>query len=220
RERGRLRRNAPRLVGDCECVVPAYAWWSGPYYGVGLKLYDVLAGRHRLGKSQLLSRAQVLERIPTLEPDQLKGGVRYFDGQFDDARLAVSLALTADDLGAVLVNHARGVALVKSGEKVRGLRGLDEESGRGHEVTAKVVGNATGGVADAIRHLEDPEAPPLIAPSQGVHLVLPNAFLPGTHALMIPRTDDGRVLFAVPWHGRALVGTTDTPVPRVSVEPR
>src|SRR5215831_1485530 len=166
-ERSRLRRNAPHLVGDLEFVVPAYAWWSGPYYGVGLKLYDVLAGRHRLGKSQLLSRAQVLERIPTLEPDQLKGGVRYFDGQFDDARLAVSLALTADDLGAVLVNHARVVALVKSGEKVRG---LDEESGREHEVTAKVVVNATGVFADAIRHLEDPEAPPMIAPSQGVHL--------------------------------------------------
>ena len=219
-ERGRLRRNAAHLVGDLEFVVPAYAWWSGPYYGVGLKLYDVLAGRHRLGKSQLLSRAQVLERIPTLEPDQLKGGVRYFDGQFDDARLAVTLALTADDLGAVLVNHARVVALVKSGGKIRGLRLVDDESGREHEVTAKVVVNATGVFADAIRHLEDPEVPPLVAPSQGVHLVLPDAFLPGTHALMIPRTDDGRVLFVVPWHRRALVGTTDTPVPRVSVEPR
>jgi len=181
-ERGRLRRNAAHLVGDLEFVVPAYAWWSGPYYGVGLKLYDVLAGRHRLGKSQLLSRAQVLERIPTLEPDQLKGGVRYFDGQFDDARLAVTLALTADDLGAVLVNHARVVALVKSGGKIRGLRLVDDESGREHEVTAKVVVNATGVFADAIRHLEDPEVPPLVAPSQGVHLVLPDAFLPGTHA--------------------------------------
>jgi len=219
-ERGRLRRNAAHLVGDLEFVVPAYAWWSGPYYGVGLKLYDVLAGRHRLGTSQLLSRAQVLERLPTLEPDQLKGGVRYFDGQFDDARLAVTLALTADDLGAVLVNHARVVALAKSGGRIRGLRVRDEESGREHEVTARVVVNATGVFADAIRHLDDRKAPALLAPSQGVHLVLPDAFLPGTHALMIPRTDDGRVLFVVPWHRRALVGTTDTPVPRVSVEPR
>jgi len=219
-ERGRLRRNAPHLVGDLEFVVPAYAWWSGPYYGVGLKLYDVLAGRHRLGKSQLLSRAQVLERIPTLEPDQLKGGVRYFDGQFDDARLAVTLALTADDLGAVLVNHASVVALVKSDGKVRGVRVRDEESGREHEVKASVVINATGVFADQVRRMDEPGAAPLVAPSQGVHLVLPDAFLPGAHALMIPRTDDGRVLFVVPWHRRALVGTTDTPVPEASVEPR
>src|SRR5262249_37427776 len=152
---------------------------------------------HRLGTSQLLSRAQVLERIPTLEPDQLKGGVRYFDGQFDDARLAVTLALTADDLGAVLVNHAPVVALVQSGEKLRGLRVVDEESGREHEVSARVVVNATGVFADAVRRMDDPEAPALVAPSQGVHLILPDAFLPGAHALMIPRTDDGRVLFVV-----------------------
>jgi glycerol-3-phosphate dehydrogenase len=219
-ERGRLRRNAPHLVGDLEFVVPAYAWWSGPYYGVGLKLYDVLAGRHRLGKSQLLSRAQVLERIPTLEPDQLKGGVRYFDGQFDDARLAVTLALTADDLGAVLLNHASVVGLLKSGGKVRGVRVRDEESGGEHEVQAKVVINATGVFADEVRRMDEPGAESLLEPSQGVHLVLPDTFLPGTHALMIPKTDDGRVLFVVPWHKRALVGTTDTPVPEVSVEPR
>ena len=219
-ERGRLRRNAPHLVGDLEFVVPAYAWWSGPYYGVGLKLYDVLAGRHRLGKSQLLSRAQVLERIPTLEPDQLKGGVRYFDGQFDDARLAVTLALTADDLGAVLVNHASVTGLVKAGGKVRGVLMRDEESGREHEIQAGVVINATGVFADSIRRMDEPDAAALVAPSQGVHLVLPDAFLPSAHALMIPRTDDGRVLFVVPWHKRALVGTTDTPVPEASVEPR
>ena len=219
-ERGRLRANAPHLVGDLEFVVPAYAWWSGPYYGVGLKLYDVLAGRHRLGTSQLLSRAQVLERLPTLEPDQLKGGVRYFDGQFDDARLAVTLALTADDLGAVLVNHASVVGLVKTGGKVSGLRVLDEEAGREHEISASVVVNATGVFADAVRRMDEPDAPSLVAPSQGVHLVLPDSFLPGAHALMIPRTDDGRVLFVVPWHKRALVGTTDTPVPEASVEPR
>ena len=219
-ERGRLRRNAPHLVGDLEFVVPAYAWWSGPYYGVGLKLYDVLAGRHRLGTSQLLSRAQVLERIPTLEPDQLKGGVRYFDGQFDDARLAVALALTASDLGAVLVNHASVVGLLKSGGKLRGVQVRDDETGREHEVSARAVVNATGVFADGIRRMDEPGAPALVTPSQGVHLVLPDAFLPGTHALMIPRTDDGRVLFVVPWHRRALVGTTDTPVPEVAVEPR
>jgi glycerol-3-phosphate dehydrogenase len=218
-ERGRLQHNAPHLVGDLEFVVPAYAWWSGPYYGVGLKLYDVLAGRHRFGKSQLLSRAQVLERIPTLEPDQLKGGVRYFDGQFDDARLAVTLALTAADLGAVLVNQAPVVALSRSNGKLDGVRIRDEETGREHAVRAKVVINATGVFSDAVRRMDDPEAPMLVAPSQGVHLVLPDTFLPGSHALMVPKTDDGRVLFMVPWHKRALLGTTDTPVGEVSADP-
>src|SRR5215813_5358827 len=219
-ERGRLQHNAPHLVGDLEFVVPAYAWWSGPYYGVGLKLYDVMAGRHRLGKSQLLSRAQVLERIPTLEPDQLKGGVRYFDGQFDDARLAVTLALTAADLGAVLVNQAPVVGLSRNNGRLDGVRVRDEETGREHAVRAKVVINATGVFSDAVRRMDEPDSPALVAPSQGVHLVLPDTFLPGTHALMVPRTDDGRVLFIVPWHKRALLGTTDTPVPAVVAEPR
>jgi glycerol-3-phosphate dehydrogenase len=220
RERGRLRRNAPHLVGDLEFVVPAYAWWSGPYYGVGLKLYDVLAGRHGLGKSQLLSRAQVLERIPTLEPDQLKGGVRYFDGQFDDARLAITLALTADQLGAVLVNHAPVVGLTRSNGRLEGLRVLDAERGREHAVRARVVINATGVFADAVRRMDEPQGAPVLAPSQGVHLVLPDTFLPGAHALMVPRTDDGRVFFVVPWHKRAVLGTTDTAVQRVEEEPR
>ncbi len=219
-ERGRLRRNAPHLVGDLEFIVPAYAWWSGPYYGVGLKLYDVLAGRHRLGKSQLLSRAQVLERLPTLEPDQLRGGVRYYDGQFDDARLAISLARTASDLGAVLVTYAPVVALEKSSSTLTAAVVRDAESGREQSVRGRVVINATGVFADSVRRMDDPQAAPTVTPSQGVHLVLPYAFFPGSHALMVPRTDDGRVLFVVPWHRRALVGTTDTPVSRIEVEPR
>ena len=220
RERGRLRRNAPHLVGDLEFIVPAYSWWNGPYYGMGLKLYDVLAGRYKLGKTQVLSRAQVLERIPTLEAEGLRGGVRYFDGQFDDARLAVTLALTAVDKGAVVVNHAPVVGLLKEQGKVVGARVRDGETGTEHAVRAKVVVNATGVFSDAVRRMDDPEAQGAIVPSQGVHLVLPSDFLPGTHALMVPRTDDGRVLFVVPWHGRALVGTTDTPVDTVADEPR
>ncbi len=212
-ERGRLRRNAPHLVGDLEFVVPAYAWWSGPYYGVGLKLYDVLAGRHRLGTSQLLSRAQVLERIPTLEPDQLKGGVRYFDGQFDDARLAVTLALTADDLGAVLVNHASVVGLLKAGGKIRGVQVRDDESGREHEVSARRGGE---------RHwrLRRRNPPDGRARRRGAGRAVAGR-APGPPRLVPPRCarpDDSADRrrpgpLRRPWHKRALVGTTDTPVP-------
>ena len=220
RERGRLRRNAPHLVGDLGFIVPAYAWWSGPYYGVGLKLYDLLAGRFRLGNSRSLDRDAVLAALPNLEPEQLKGGILYVDGQFDDARLAITLALTASDLGATLVNQARVTGLLKQDGKLQGVRVQDVESGREHSVRARVVVNATGVFADTLRHLDNPGAGPTVSPSQGVHLVLPQAFLPGTHALVVPKTDDGRVLFLIPWHGRMVVGTTDTPVAEPVEEPR
>jgi glycerol-3-phosphate dehydrogenase len=219
RERGRLRRNAPHLVGDLGFIVPAYAWWSGPYYGVGLKLYDLLAGRLRLGKSRALDRDAVLAALPNLEPEQLKGGILYVDGQFDDSRLAVSLALTASDLGAALVNQAPVTGLVKQAGQISGVVALDAESGREYAVRAKVVVNATGVFADRIRHLDNPSAGPTVSPSQGIHLVLPQSFLPGTHALIVPKTDDGRVLFVIPWHGKTVVGTTDTAVPEPSEEP-
>jgi glycerol-3-phosphate dehydrogenase len=220
RERGRLRRNAPHLVGDLNFVVPAYAWWSGPYYGVGLKLYDLLAGRFRLGRSQSLDREAVLAALPTLEPEQLKGGILYIDGQFDDARLAVTLALTADDLGATLVNQAPVVRLLKEGGRIQGVVARDAETGREHSVRARVVVNATGVFADQVRRLDNPSATPTVSPSQGIHLVLPESFLPGTHALVVPKTDDGRVLFVIPWHGRTVLGTTDTPVAEPVEEPR
>jgi glycerol-3-phosphate dehydrogenase len=220
RERGRLRRNAPHLVGDLEFVVPAYAYWSGSYYGVGLKLYDVLAGKKfRLGKSQFISKAEVLTRVPNVEPEQLRGGIVYHDGQFDDARLAVALAQTADSLGAVVLNYARVLRLEKTSGKLSGLVFRDAETGSEHEVRAKVVVNATGVFADGIAQLDDEKAEPRISPSQGVHLVLPRELFPGSSALMVPKTDDGRVLFMVPWHGSVLLGTTDTPVPKVVNEP-
>ncbi len=220
RERGRLRRNAPHLVGDLRFIVPAYAWWSGPYYGVGLKLYDLLAGRFRLAGSRSLDREAVLAALPTLEPEQLKGGILYVDGQFDDARLAVTLALTASDLGATLLNQAPVTQLLKEEGRVRGVVALDAESGREHRVRARVVVNATGVFADRVRRLDNPEARPTVSPSQGIHLVLPESFLPGTHALVVPKTDDGRVLFVIPWHGRTVVGTTDTPVQQPVEEPK
>jgi glycerol-3-phosphate dehydrogenase len=221
KERGLLLRNAPHIVRDLQFVVPNYQWWEAPFYGLGLKVYDVLAGRYGFGRSQLLSREEVLALIPTLEQDGLRGGVKYHDGQFDDSRLLVNLAQTACEQGACLVNYARVAGLRKGGDGfVNGLRVVDEETGDEHDVAARCVVNATGPFCDAVRRLDDSSAAPLISPSQGVHLVLPRDFLPGEAAIMVPHTRDGRVMFAIPWHGHVVVGTTDTPIPEVSLEPR
>ncbi|MFW6084145.1 MAG: glycerol-3-phosphate dehydrogenase/oxidase [Gemmatimonadota bacterium] len=220
RERGRLIRNAPQLVYNQSFVVPVYDWWEGPFYGIGLKLYDVLAGKLGLGPSEWLSRKETLERIPTIEPEALRGGVIYYDGQFDDARLAITLARSAADHGATLVNYARVTGLRKDGGRIRGAVAVDVESGEAFEVDARVVVNATGAFTDAVRRMDDPDAGSIIRPSQGVHIVLDQSFLPGDSAIMVPHTDDGRVLFAVPWHDRIIVGTTDTPIDEPVLEPR
>jgi glycerol-3-phosphate dehydrogenase len=220
KERGLLFRNAPHIVRDLQFVVPNYQWWEAPFYGLGLKVYDVLAGRYGFGPSELLSREEVLVRIPTLEQDGLRGGVKYHDGQFDDSRLLVNLAQTATEAGACLVNYARVVGLHKDADGyVSGLDVRDEECGQAHAVAARSVVNATGPFCDALRRVDDPAAPPLISPSQGVHIVLPRDFLPGGTAIMVPHTRDGRVMFAIPWHGHVVVGTTDTPIREVSLEP-
>ena len=220
RERGHLIRNAPHLVHDQPFVVPCYKRWERYYYGVGLKLYDWLAGKLGFGRSRLLSAAETLEHLPTINPDGLCGGVLYHDGQFDDSRLAVNLAQTVADLGGVPLNYMRVTRLLKQEGSVRGVVAEDMETGDEHEVLARVVVNATGVFTDAVRRMDDPSAAPVIRPSQGIHLVLDRTFLPGDSALMLPHTDDGRVLFAVPWHGRVVVGTTDTPVDRIDLEPR
>lgn len=225
-ERGLLLRNAPHLVRHLRFVVPSYEWWEGPFYGAGLKVYDLLAGRLGLGPSRQLSRAETLALLPTVEPEGLRGGVVYHDAQFDDARLAVTLARTLDDLGGVPVNAVRVVGLLEAAgphgpqRLIAGVTARDEESGETFEVPARVVINATGVFADAVRRLDEPGALPLLAPSQGVHLVLDRRFLPGDSAILVPHTDDGRVLFAVPWLGRVVVGTTDTPVAAAALEPR
>jgi glycerol-3-phosphate dehydrogenase len=219
-ERGLLRRNAPHLVHERAFVVPAYSFWEKPYYGLGLKLYDLLAGRSNLGASRLLARAEALAQVPTLEPQGLRGGILYHDGQFDDARLAITLLRTLFDLGGTALNHAPVIGLLKQGGRVSGVVARDGETGNDYALAARAVINATGVFVDAIRQLDDPTARVLVAPSQGSHLVLDRSFLPGDAALMIPRTDDGRVLFAIPWHDRTLLGTTDTPVAQVAVEPR
>jgi glycerol-3-phosphate dehydrogenase len=220
KERGLLLSNAPHLVRNLPFVVPNYDWWEGPFYGIGLKMYDLLAGRQGFGRSKVISKERTLELIPTVEPEGLIGGVIYHDGQFDDARLAVSMARTAAEQGAVVLNYMEVVELLKKAGEVIGVRARDVETGDEHELLARVVVNATGVFADAVRRMDDPKAPAMIAPSQGVHIVLDREYLPGDSAIMVPRTDDGRVLFAIPWLGRVVVGTTDTPVTDTPLEPR
>lgn len=220
RERGLMLRNAPHLVRNLPFVVPNYTWWGAPFYGVGLRIYDVLAGKLGLGRSRNLSKEETLERIPTVETNGLRGGVIYYDGQFDDARLAINLAQTAIDHGATLLNYMRVTRLIKEDGAIEGVVAEDAETGEQFEQRAKVVINATGVFADAVRAMDDPAARPMIAPSQGTHIVLDRSFLPGDSAIMVPRTDDGRVLFAIPWHDCVVVGTTDVPVAETSLEPR
>jgi glycerol-3-phosphate dehydrogenase len=220
RERGRLRQNAPHLVHDLPFVVPNYDWWEAPFYGVGLRLYDVLAGKLGFGRSRNLSREETLERLPTIETEGLRGGVIYHDGQFDDARLAINMAQTAVDLGGTLLNYVPVTGLLKSEGVVSGVKARDLLTGEDLQIRAKAVINATGAFTDAVRQMDDPGARPMIQPSQGVHLVLDESFLPGGNAIMVPHTDDGRVLFAIPWYDRVVVGTTDTPIEEVRLEPR
>jgi glycerol-3-phosphate dehydrogenase len=221
RERGRLLRNAPHLVHDRAFVVPAYAWWEKPYYGLGLTAYDLLAGSASLGRSRTLSRSDTLRLLPSLQPAGLRGGVLYHDGQFDDARLLVHLLLTAAESGAVVLNYAPVTELTTGpGGRVTGVVAHDAATGQEFRAAARVVVNATGAFCDGVRRLADPAAPPLIAPSQGTHLVFDRSVLPGDSALLVPRTPDGRVLFAIPWHGHTLVGTTDMAVPAAPLEPR
>jgi glycerol-3-phosphate dehydrogenase len=219
KERGLLQQNAPHLVHNLPFVVPNYDWWEGPYYGIGLKLYDVLAGRQNFGRSQHLSREETLDHLPTIEPEGLRGGVIYYDGQFDDARLAINMAQTAVEQGGTLVNYLKVTDLTKSDGVVDGVKAECQETGTQYELKAKAVINATGIFTDTIREMDAPDAPTTLRPSQGVHIVLDKSFLPSETAIMVPKTDDGRILFAIPWHDRIVVGTTDTPVDEVSLEP-
>ena len=220
RERGILYRNAPHLVRDLPFVVPRYKWWEGPFYGIGLKLYDALAGHLNLAPSRQLDRDATIRAIPNVEPDGLLGGIAYHDGQFDDARMAVALARTATAHGAAVANRVEVIAFDKHGGQVSGAVVRDLMSGRELRVRAKVMVNATGIFSDSLRRLDDPATPPQVEPAQGVHLVLDRGFAPSETAIMVPHTDDGRVLFVIPWHGRTLVGTTDTPMKHADLEPR
>lgn len=219
KERGLLIKNAPHLVKNLSFVVPNYDWWEGPFYGIGMKLYDMLAGDLGIAPSKWLSKEETIEKIPTVEPDGLRGGVIYYDGQFDDARLAISLAHTAFDQGATVLNYCPVKKLIKENHLTSGVIAQDTQSGEKFKIKAKVVINATGVFSDDIRRMDDVKSKPITVPSQGVHIVLDKSFLPGQSAIMVPHTDDGRVLFAVPWHNCVIIGTTDTPINEVDVEP-
>lgn len=221
RERGILFQNAPHLVHNLPFIVPNYLWWEAPFYGIGLKVYDLLAGKYGFGRSELLSREEVLERIPTLEKEGLRGGVLYYDGQFDDSRLLINLAQSATEMGACLLNYASVTRFVKDGEGfLTGLEFRDEESGQYHLLSARCIVNATGPFCDDLRTKDDPLCTKLISPSQGVHIVLDQNFLPKNNAIMVPHTRDGRVMFAIPWHQHVVVGTTDTPIDNFDLEPK
>ncbi len=226
-ERSTLMANAPHLAQPLAFVMPSYKFWEVPFYGAGLKLYDALAGKAGLGPTEFLSRDETLALLPNSKRagpgGQLKGGVKYWDGQFDDARLALALARTAAANGALLVNYCGATGLIHEDGKVAGLHVKDSETGQTYDIKTKSVINATGVWVDQFR-MEDGKAmgrdvKALVAPSQGVHIVVDRSFLPGNHAMLIPKTADGRVLFAVPWLGKTILGTTDTPRRDVVREP-
>lgn len=219
KERGRLLRNAPHLVERLPMIVPTYRRWDSFYYGTGLKLYDILAGRLGLGKTQLLSRDEVLRHLPTLAGDNLRGGVLFYDGQFDDARLGISLARLCRRLGGCLANYVEVTGLIRRAGRVSGVQAREYFTGREFEIEATVLVNATGTSADRVRAMADPEISPRLTLSRGSHVVLPAEFLGGSTSLLVPKTEDGRVLFAIPWHGRTLAGTTDVPVDDDTTEP-
>jgi len=219
KERGLLIKNAPHLVKNLSFVVPNYDWWEGPFYGIGMKLYDMLAGDLGISPSKWLSTEETIKKILTVEPEGLKGGVIYYDGQFDDARLAITLAQTAIDQGGTVLNYCPVIDLIKEKKLITGVIAKDIETGENFQLKSKVVINATGIFTDDIRTMDDKKSKPITVPSQGVHIVLDKSFLPGESAIMVPHTDDGRVLFAVPWHDCVIVGTTDTPLKDVKVEP-
>jgi glycerol-3-phosphate dehydrogenase len=219
-ERGLMEKNAAHLVKKEEFIIPCYDWFSVAKYLTGLTMYDWLAGKYSFGKSKYLSKTEALRLMPGIKAEGLKGAIRYFDGKFDDARLAINIAQTAKEQGATVVNYMKVVNLIKDSEKVIGVKTEDSITGDKFTLNAKVVINATGVFVDDILKMNNPNSRKLVRPSQGVHLVMDKKFLNSESALMIPKTSDGRVLFAVPWHNHLLVGTTDTPLDEHNLEPR
>ena len=220
RERGHMLRNAPHIVHDQQFVVPAYSYASLPYYGFGLKVYEWLSGKLSLGRSEILSARATAEKLPGIKREGLRGGILYHDGQFDDARYAVALLRTLQDLGGTAINYVEAVGLLENHGKVTGIKARDVETGVEFDVPAKAVINACGVFVEGTLAMDHQPHNQLLAVSQGTHFVLPHSFLPGNTALMIPKTADGRVLFAIPWHGATIVGTTDESVEGAAVEPR
>ena len=220
KERGLMIKNAPHLVSNQAFVIPNYSWWDGPFYQLGLKIYDFMSGDLGIGSSKRLSIEETVRHIPTIDQKELAGGIVYFDGQFDDARMAISLAKTAAQFDGVLLNYMKVEKIIKDEAGiVQGVIALDLETHKKYHIQSKVVINATGVFADAVIKMDDPSAKEMIQPSQGTHIVLDPSFLPDKYAIMVPHTKDGRVLFAVPWLNKVIVGTTDTIVEKPLLEP-
>ena len=218
-ERSRMVRNAPRWVKPLSFVVPVYTVWDKLKLRIGLTAYSLLAGRFGLGPVRVLSVDETLEALPAVKREGLLGGVAYMDAQFDDATLAVALAQTVHDQGGLALNYVPVTGLAMSEGRVSGVSARDLITGRALEFTAKVVVNAAGVWVDSIRRMAQPEVAPMVSPSQGVHLVVDARWLPGDQAMLVPETEDGRVLFMIPWLGRVLLGTTDTPLDQLPIEP-
>ncbi len=218
-ERTTLLHNAPHIAQPLPFVMPSYKFWEAPFYGVGLKMYDALAGKAGLGATEFLNTKQALHCLPTLQKAGLKGGVKYWDGQFDDARLALALARSAAKEGALLVNYCKATKLIHESGKLVGLSCQDQETGKKYKIAASCIINATGVWVDEIRRQDGEAVKDIVAPSQGVHVVVDREFMPTDHAMLIPKTVDGRVLFAVPWLGKTILGTTDTPRDDLAREP-
>jgi glycerol-3-phosphate dehydrogenase len=220
-ERGLLLKNAPHLTQNQSFIVPSFSWWDSLFYTAGLKIYDLLSGTLSLGKSEIIGKARILNYLPTLRKNALKAGIIYHDGQFDDARLGINIAQSCVEQGAHLLNYMQVTALEKNkAGTIDRIKATDLETGKCHTINAKVVINATGVFVDKVLAMDDAGKPPMVRPSQGTHIVLDRSFLPSDYALMIPKTDDGRVLFAVPWHDKIVVGTTDTLIEKESLEPK
>ncbi len=220
-ERGLMLKNASHLVSNQSFIIPNYNLWDRLKYTVGLKLYDFLAGKLSFGKSVGISKKKTTLRLTTIKPDKLKGGVVYHDGQFDDSRLAINIAQTSIEKGATILNYCKVTGLLKDDEGiVNGVIAHDIETDKSYKLNGRVVINATGVFTDEVLQMDDNKAKNIVRPSQGIHLVLEKSFLPGNDAIMIPKTDDGRVLFLVPWHDKVVVGTTDTLLDSHSLEPK
>jgi len=220
RERGYLLKNAPHLTSVQTFIVPVFSWWGKMFYGIGLKVYDLLSGKLSLGNTQILSKKETLAHLPSINSNKLVGGILYFDGQFDDSHLAIELAATAINKGATVINYCKATGFIKTKEKITGVECIDVLSEKKYTLKTKVVVNATGVFTNAIVKMDNALEHDLVSPSQGIHLVIDAKFFPSTDAMMIPKTDDGRVLFAVPWHDKVVLGTTDTPIEEISFEPK
>lgn len=219
RERGLLLKNAPHVCHNLSFIIPSFHWWQKWYYSIGLSMYDLLAGKLSLGKTTMLSKKTTQQLMPAIATKNLSGGVLYHDGQFDDARLAINLAQTAEEQSATILNYCKVIAFTKTDKRISGVEVQDVLSGKKYNINSKAVINATGVFTDKVMALDNANHKPIVSPSQGVHIVVDEKFFPGKQALMIPKTDDGRVLFAVPWHNKVILGTTDTPIDEIALEP-